>query len=101
MDSDPIDMQTLADLLDEATILSRFDAGPLLATIGRHPERGAFVVTQSSVGAWIVAEFDAYRPTAEINGTMVADAIQVLRDVRRRGGASPVAPGRLLRLKTT
>lgn len=86
MDSEFITMPALADLLEAATIHLRFDAGPVLTTMGEHPERGHFTVVQTIVGAWLVAERDPYRAEAEINGAMIADAMQVLRDVKRRAG---------------
>lgn len=79
-------MPALADFLETATVNFRFDAGPIMATMGEHPERGTFAVVQTVMGAWLVAERDAYREGAEITGAMIADALQVLRDVRRRAG---------------
>jgi hypothetical protein len=86
MDFESITMPALADLLEAATIHLRFDAGPVMTTMGEHPERGHFTVVQTIVGAWLVAERDPYREDAEITGAMVADALQVLRDVKRRAG---------------
>lgn len=86
MDFEAITMPALADLLEASTIFSRFDAGPVLTIMGEHPERGHFTVVQTMVGAWLVAERDPYREDAEITGGMLADALQVLRDVKRRAG---------------
>ncbi|MFG5121730.1 hypothetical protein [Methylorubrum sp. POS3] len=81
-----ITMPALADLLNEATILSRIDLGPVMTTTGRHPDRGAFTVVQSFAGSWLIAERDAYQSTVEITDTMIGDVIQVLRDASRRAG---------------
>lgn len=82
-----IDMPGLADILEQATIISRCDLGAVMALVGVHPDRGAFAVIQSPIGAWITAQFDAFLPDAEIDSGTVAEALQVIRDAGRRAGA--------------
>ena len=89
MHSRDIDMQTFADINDEANITDRVNLGGLMVTIGQHPDLGAFAVSQTLTGLSIVSEFERYEWEHLQDGLAIADALGVIRAVQNAATCLP------------
>ena len=81
-----ITIEEFAYIREQATVYGCIDLGPLLITTGHHPERGAFVVTQTMEGFYLIAELDPFIPEIPVDVDLVGMAWRVMRDLDRRAG---------------
>ncbi|WP_410824349.1 hypothetical protein [Methylobacterium oryzisoli] len=84
-------MPELADLLEDATIHHRTDMGPIMVTVGHSPAYGAFVVTQTLLGAEITSERTPGQPDYDLTPETILEFVSIAASLRRRLGGRAAA----------